>query len=185
MIYYFLIIFTVFSFFIAPYIGNASYIIHLKNGRQLTTSYYWLENQKVKFYIRGGTMAIEKDSVTKIEESPSILEECAELKGSGERSSEAPQESTKAASPQNPHEEVDLKDYQEKMAKLKNELNETLMRIEKATITKDAFLKDQAIEDNRKISAEMWSLTEELKQKNHGHLPADWWEGVGKSEFTR
>jgi hypothetical protein len=48
---------------------HASYIIHLENGGQLLTPQYWEEDNYVKFYIVGGTMGIEKNSVRKIERS--------------------------------------------------------------------------------------------------------------------
>lgn len=181
----FLIIFAVISFFIAPAIGNASYIIHLKNGGQLKTSHYWLENQQVKFYIRGGVMAIEKDSVGYIEESPVAIEDGSEAKTKEGDPAEVPKELTKDPLSQLSSGELNLKNYQERMAKLKDDLNKTLVRIQSATTKEDQAAKDDAIEDNRKISAEMWSLTEELKQKNDGHLPADWWEGVGQPKSTQ
>ena len=52
----------------------------------------------------------------------------------------------------------------------------------KATASKDEYAKEAAIEENRSFSAEMWKLTDELKAKNKGKLPDDWWEGVGREE---
>jgi hypothetical protein len=28
----------------------------------------------------------------------------------------------------------------------------------------------------------MYKLTDELKDRNNGRLPADWWQGIGKEE---
>ena len=95
---------------------------------------------------------------------------------------EAEQKAEEILSPQEPREKIDLKAYQDKMAKLKADINKTLTRIRKATTSKDLDATNEATEDNRKISAEMWKLTEELQEKNNGKLPADWWEGVGREE---
>lgn len=73
-----------------------------------------------------------------------------------------------------------MKAHQDKMAKLKADLNKTLTRLRKASTSKDLAAKDEATADNRKISAEMWKLTDELKAMNNGKLPIDWWEGVGR-----
>ena len=49
---------------------HASYIIHLENGGQFLTPQYWEEDNYVNFYIVGGTMGIEKNTVRKIEKLP-------------------------------------------------------------------------------------------------------------------
>jgi hypothetical protein len=52
-----------------PAVSDASYIIHLKNGGRFLTPQYWEEDNYVNFYIVGGMMGIEKNSVRKIERS--------------------------------------------------------------------------------------------------------------------
>ena len=165
-----------------PAVGDASYIIHLKNGGRLSTPHYWEENHILKFYIVGGVMGIEKKTVRKIEKRAVEAVKPYEVKAPDKRPAEAEPEAQKALSPQKPPVKIDLKAYQDKMASLKAEVNKTLTRIRKAAIGKDPVAKDEATADNRRISDEMWKLTEELKEKNDGKLPADWWEGVGREE---
>ncbi|MBU4581804.1 MAG: hypothetical protein KKH02_05220 [Proteobacteria bacterium] len=52
-----------------PAVSDASYIIHLENGGQLLTPQYWEEDNYINFYIAGGLMGIEKNSVRTIERS--------------------------------------------------------------------------------------------------------------------
>ena len=63
-----------------PAVSDASYIIHLKNGGRFLTSHYWEEDNYVTFYIAGGTMGIEKNSVRKIERSTLDLDGIYEVK---------------------------------------------------------------------------------------------------------
>ena len=63
-----------------PAVSDASYIIHLENGGQLLTPQYWEEDNYVKFYIVGGMMGIEKNSVRKIERSTIDLNGIYEVK---------------------------------------------------------------------------------------------------------
>jgi hypothetical protein len=166
------------SFFACPTLSHADYIIHLKHGGQFMTPKYWTDDGQIQFFVRGGTMGIERDTVKAIEKS--IIDDNHYQKSQPvqpiPQTSPAPDKTVKKGEP------VDLKAYQEKMAKLKTELNKTLSRIKKATAKDDTYEKDQATEENRRISAEMWSLTDELKGKNDGKLPGDWWAGVGQEE---
>jgi hypothetical protein len=45
---------------------GASYLLHLKNGNELRTSYYWEEDEEIKFFIYGGVAGIQKGFVTKV-----------------------------------------------------------------------------------------------------------------------
>ena len=146
------------------------------------TPHYWEEDNYVKFYIVGGMMGIEKNTVGKIEKSTVDVGEVYEVKTPGKLPAEAKPKAEETLSPQKPPEKIDLKAYQDKMATLKADINKTLTRIRKANTNKDLNAKDEATADNRRISAEMWKLTDELKEKNNGNLPADWWEGVGREE---
>lgn len=165
-----------------PAVGDASYIIHLKNGGRFLTPQYWEENHVLKFYIVGGVMGIEKKTVKRIEKSAIAVGEVFKGSTPEKLPAEAEPKAEKNLSPQKPSEKIDLKSYQDKMAKLKSDLNNTLTRIRKATANKDLGAKDEATAENRKISAEMWNLTNELEGKNNGKLPPDWWEGVGREE---
>ena len=160
----------------------ADFQILLKNGGEFLTGYYWYEKNEIRFYYLGGVVGIEKNAVRKIERSTIDLDGIYEVKMPEKRPAEAEQNAEMNLPPQKPSEKVDLKAYQDKMAKLKANLNKTLTRIRKADTNNDLVAKEEATADNRKISAEMWKLTNELEGKNNGKLPADWWEGVGKDE---
>ena len=71
---------------------------------------------------------------------------------------------------------VDLEYYKEKKSLLEAELNRTLDRLREATKNKDPKAKKNATDEMRKISAEIYDLTNELKKKNEGELPEGWWE---------
>jgi len=180
--------FILISFFSFPLFSHASYIIHLKEGGQLITSQYWEENGQIKFFVSGGMMGIDKNTVRKIEKSNIDASGYYESNKPDKISPQVDQtpenEIKKDALPDTnvKKEKVDLKAYQNKMAKLKSDINKTLTRIKKADTSNDQNAKEEATEDNKKISAEMWQLTDELKKKNNGKLPDDWWEGVGRED---
>lgn len=165
------------SFFSFIRFGEASYIIHLKHGGQFVTPQYWEDKGgMIFFFVKGGTIGIEKNTVKNIKK----------LNISDEGEPADKEKETPAGAGPLPdqkirkEEKVDLKAYENKMAKLKTALNKTLDRIKKADADNNQLEKDAAIEENRKISAEMWELTDELKEKNNGKLPVNWWEGVGR-----
>jgi hypothetical protein len=173
------------------------YVIRLKNGGSLATPMYWSDGGLIYFFYVGGTVGVEKQIIEKVEKYKgernfsvsSATPDTKETKGLPTLSSaaeklpaEADQKAEKNLSPQIPPVKIDLKAYQDKMAKLKADINKTLTRIRKADTSKDLIAKEAATADNRNISAEMWKLTEELQEKNNGKLPADWWEGVGREE---
>lgn len=72
--------FILISFFAFPLLSHASYIIHLKGGGQFITSKYWEEDGQIKFFVSGGMMGIDKDTVRKIEKSKTKPEDVYETK---------------------------------------------------------------------------------------------------------
>jgi len=185
--------------FLVPALGNASYLIRLKNGGQLTTPAYWTEGQWIFFYCVGGIAGMERREIDRIErdktydnlgtvgrdiekKAPPPPPKTEKPQEPGKLPAEAKPKAEEILSPQGPREKIDLKAYQDKMATLKADINKTLTRIRKASASKDMDEKEAATEDNRRISAEMWKLTDELEKKNNGKLPADWWEEVGRKE---
>ncbi len=50
-------------FIIYPSICFASYVIHLKDGREFVTDRYWEEGEQIKFKRYGGVIGIQKDLV--------------------------------------------------------------------------------------------------------------------------
>lgn len=62
-------------FIIYPSICFASYVIHLKDGREFVTDRYWEEGEQIKFKRYGGAIGIPKDLVRWIEEIKDLPEE--------------------------------------------------------------------------------------------------------------
>lgn len=182
--------------FLVPALGNASYLIRLKNGGQLATPAYWTEGKWIFFFCVGGTAGMERKEIDKIEKlktedgeyidkTPAIAgkKELPPLPPAAEKAkepekfpAEAAPKAEKSPSPKEPPEKIDLKAYQDKMAALKAEANETRARLREAIKNKDLDAEAKAAEDRRKISAETRKLTEELKEKNNGKLPVDWYD---------
>jgi len=52
---------------IYPSICFASYIIHLKDGRELVTDRYWEEGDQIKFNRYGGVIGIQKALLSEME----------------------------------------------------------------------------------------------------------------------
>ncbi|MHB8828463.1 MAG: hypothetical protein ACYC6Q_02885 [Syntrophales bacterium] len=50
-----------------PSAVHSSYLIHLENGGQFTTPFYWEDSGNIIFYVPGGLMGIEKTTVRGIE----------------------------------------------------------------------------------------------------------------------
>jgi len=176
--------FILISFFAFPLLSHASYIIHLKGGGQFITSKYWEEDGQIKFFVSGGMMGIDKDTVRKIEKSNIDANEYYEINKPEKASPQVDRTLEKAikkdAIPPDSaakKEKVDIKAYQDKMRKLKAELDKTLEIVREAEKNKDIDAERKARADLRQISTEIYNLTDELKEKNNGELPAEWWEG--------
>jgi hypothetical protein len=182
--------------FLVPALGNASYLIRLKNGGQLATSVYWTEGKWIFFFCVGGTAGMERKEIDRIEtlktEGGEYIDKTSAIAGNKELPplppaaekakepekipAEAEPKAEKILSPQEPRKKIDLKPYQDKMATLKAEANEARTRLREAIKNKDLDAEAKAAEDRRKIADETRKLTEELKEKNNGELPADWYD---------
>ncbi len=166
------------SFFVCPIGSHAAYIIHLKTGGQFVTPQYWEDKGgMITFFVAGGTMGIEKNTVKAIKQSKFDDDQPRSLEKASPKS--APSSTEAASKREAPPKKIDLKAYQDKMAQLKVELNKTLARIKAADKRNDTRAKEEAMEENRRISDEMWKITDEL-EKNNVKLPSDWWGGIGK-----
>lgn len=166
------------SFFVWPVGSHAAYILHLKSGGQFVTPQYWEEKGgMIFFFVSGGTMGIEKNTVKAIERTKLDEDQPRQTEQSMPRTTPSVPEAT--SKPKAALKQIDLKAYQDKMAKLKVELNKTLGRIKKAEERNDMRAKEEAMEENRRISDEMWKITDEL-EKSNVKLPSDWWGGIGQ-----
>lgn len=179
-----------------PALSLAEYIIHLKDGGQYTTRQYWHEGNQIKFMVSGGVIGFDKSEVQKIikvkdtaaegdkatpnvpeGDEPAVKEKTAPEIKAPKSTGEKPAKAVSGVKDK----KVDIAAYQAQMNKLKEAIEETLVRMKAADETKDMEARKEAEEDNRKISEQMWQLTNELKEKNNGVLPADWLKKVDKA----
>ncbi|HET8562499.1 MAG TPA: hypothetical protein VFM35_01375, partial [Candidatus Binatia bacterium] len=83
-------------------VGEAAYIIKLKNGNEFVTGRYWHEGRQIMFDIYGGVLGIDKALVTKIEESNTPTKpEARFLEATPDKASSAgkPEEPKKSSDP--------------------------------------------------------------------------------------
>ncbi len=155
-----------------PFFCFSAYTIHLKNGQVFETDHYWEEEGQIKFNRYGGVVGIEKNQVQEIRESDLVDDQKAV-----EEKTTRPAEAGKKERPP----KVDkakgrpFDEYYKKKKELKARLDEALKRLRKATRNKDKAAKEKAREEMRRFSGEIYRLTDELKEKNNGRLPDDWW----------
>ena len=177
---------------------DAYYLLRLKNRGMVTTPAYWFEGNKIHFYVSGGIASLEKREIDKIEDLEKEVSDYMQRTGAVAEKKEPPPlavagkatesekplistepKSEKGLSPQEPSEKMDLKPYVDKMTSLKAEANRAQERIRMAIKDKDLAAEAEAVADRRRISTEMRELTNELKEKNNGELPAGWFDRVG------
>ncbi len=56
------------GFLFCASVCTAAYLIHLKDGREITTSEYWEEGGQIKIHQYGGVVGISKEDVVSVEE---------------------------------------------------------------------------------------------------------------------
>ena len=60
------------AFMFCASVGSAAYLIHLKDGREITTHEYWEEDSQIKIKQYGGVVGIPKEDVSSIEETDDV-----------------------------------------------------------------------------------------------------------------
>jgi len=189
---YVLIVATL-AFLIYPSICAPSYVIELKNGRQLVVYQHWEEGSEIRFYFHGGVVAIPKHLVRSISESDmqygeavssvqdivieenidrgsiissSIIGETQGKKDGLEKETDSQKRKKDGV--------IEFEYYRERKLLLKAKLNESMVRFLEASGNKDSEAKKTAIQDMTKISGQIFDLADELEEKNRGLLP-EWW----------
>jgi len=180
-----------------PLLCSAYYVIHLRNGTKFITDYYWEKNNQTMFYIYGGLVGVEKNSIKEIVEVNSIYKENignerkeihsednanekqnifpSDKEKERNTKDTNPLSSTATAKNANINEKIDLEYYRRKMIELKSKLDTSLEKFRNASANKDQEAKGQALRETADISKQISDLSDELKAKNQGVLP-DWWE---------
>jgi hypothetical protein len=181
-----LILISVFAF---PLLSYASYIIHLKGGGQYITTKYWEEDDQIKFFVSGGTMGIDKDAVRKIEKSnlapdeDDAMNKPEKVSPQVDRTPEntikgnaLPPGSAAKGGKESQKEKINIQDYKKKKDQMTVELEGLIEKVKEANSLKDNEAKQKAQEEMRKVSSEIYKLTDEVTEKNEGKLPEGWWE---------
>jgi len=195
---------TVAVFIIYPSICFASYVIHLKDGREFVTDRYWEEGDQIKFKRYGGAVGIQKDQVKEIEEVEALPEEKEKVakpeaplaQVEDVKKSEVPEEAERvdtgkqgipegaekeagAEEEQSEKDESEEKSDDEQLYKnqriaLSLKVREALESYKRA---KELGDRDRITEEFRRvsqISSELGDLEKEVKARNGGILPS-WW----------
>jgi hypothetical protein len=169
----------------------ATYQLHLQNGNELRTSYYWEEGDEIKFYVYGGVAGIQKEFITRVtitkfnsKEDTGYKEEVVGSQTSSHRSGQKSTENSRyqagdsdstAEGSAQQGEVVDLKYYRQRKAILKEKLEDALQRNREATARQDQDAKEQTRREYLDFSKQIIALGDELKKRNKDVLP-DWWE---------
>ena len=106
------------SFFFCASVCYAAYMIHLKDGRDITTHEYWEEGGQIKIKQYGGVVGISKEDVVSIEEIDDP--ETIIVKSPPETKPEGADEKSEASQQKEGKEEKKEKPAQEKASKEKN-----------------------------------------------------------------
>jgi len=153
-----------------PFLCFSAYMIHLKNGQSFQTDRYWEDGGEIKFHRYGGVVGIKKDLVREIEEVD-LPEDKKAVKDKPIQPAEGAEKKEKKAEDAKP-----IHEYWAQKKALKVKLDEALKRLREATNRKDTTGKKQARKDMRKLSKEIYKLTDKVKEMNNGKLPDYWWQ---------
>jgi len=176
-----------------PGLSAASYLIQLRNGRQIATSQYWKEGQTIKFNTAGGIGGVPESAVLRIQTVEDTAE--SDLVGAAERQI-APQAERQIApqaerqiAPQAerqiaPRAEVqrdggktsklDLEAYRQKKEAIKSQLDMAVERYRDASSAHDPEEKSKIQREITSWSKQLFDLRDEVEQKNQGRLPEGW-----------
>lgn len=166
-----------------PALGNSSYLIRLKNGRQLATSAYWFEGRLIFFSIPGGTAGMERNAIAGVE-GYDTEDRLNTLPGNrGEVKKDLPPASAPSGKPpeqplpsktKEPEAKLDLKAYKDTKDRMTVEVEGLLEKMREAAGRRDNSTKEKIKEEMRAKSKQIYQLTDEVKKKNNGKLPEGW-----------
>lgn len=165
-----------------PDLSAASYLIRLKNGRQVATSEYWFEGTRIFFYTTGGIAGMDRSEIVGVEsdEVENRLNTAIVNKKKEENvlpPASAPTEKLQEKiQPINiSKDKIDLKQYTGEKDRMMVELDGLMEELRAATSRKDNDAKEKIREEIRAKSGKIYQLTDEVTKKNQGKLPEGWW----------
>ncbi len=188
-----LVIFLLFLTF--PAIGDAAYLIHLKNGGEFTTFRYWSDGDEIKLYVTGGIVGISKDSVRKIEKTELIYEERTaspekspdtvpaevepqiNVKVKDAPDADAKEEEVSAAGTagnETKSKEIDVAYHKRGKKALMEKYRQTREKLEDARNSRNKAAIRDVKKEIKEINNQLTDLALKLKEENNGMLPI-WW----------
>ncbi len=172
--------------FLVPALGNASYLIRLKNGGQFATPAYWTEGKWIFFYCVGGTAGMERREIDRIERDDTYDNMGAIGGNIGKKAPPLPPKTEKPPEPgetpqamepaKEVEEKVNIEAYRSKKDEMTVELDGLLEKQREATGMGDDEAKKKIQEEVIKLSKDIYKLTDDVTEKNKGKLPDGWWE---------
>ena len=152
-----------------PALSTASYLIQLRNGRQVVASRYWQEEHTIRFETDGGVASVAESAVLHIQP----LEELP--------ASEPPPAAEQPAAPtvegqrdQGQMSQLALEEYRQKKEEIRSQLKTTLERYREASNTHNTEAKATIQQEIAAWSKQLYDLADEVKQMNQGRLPEGW-----------
>ena len=152
-----------------PALSTASYLIQLRNGRQVVVSRYWQEEHTIRFETEGGVASVAESAVLHIQtieeppasEPPPAAEQHAAPTAEGQRD-------------QGQMSPLALETYRHKKEEIRSQLKATLERYREAASTHNAEAKATIQQEIAAWSKQLYDLTDEVTQMNQGRLPEGW-----------
>jgi hypothetical protein len=168
---------------LSPATGESSYIIHLKNGRQVSTPGYWTVGSYIYFHYPGGIVGFESATIARIEtdkrEFPAGSREAEPRKippppsGADAKTAKEPAGKPEAA-PDKP--KLDLREAAQQKDRMISELDNLSDRMRETYQTRDKAARDKIREEMRNLSGRIYELTDQVTEQNQGKLPDGWWQ---------
>lgn len=152
-----------------PGFSAASYRIELRNGRHVVTSQYWKQGSTIMFYTDGGVAGVAESTVLRIQavDDPTEpdLSRAAERKAAYSAAIQREKEQTR---------KMDVEAYRQKKEAMKAQIDTALERYREASSTHNNEEKTRIQREITAWSKQLFDLTDEVKQMNHGRLPEGW-----------
>jgi len=161
--------------YLTPASSHAIFSIELKNGRKISAENYRMEGNSMILYLKSGELRVPREEVKSILEIKEESEEQKEKKTEDvkEEKGDTPRKVEGAKSAKDPtfrKEEID--EYLKRKAEIGGRLEKAKAVYFDAT---DRSEKEKARQTMISIAREMFSLEEEILNRNKGVLP-EWWK---------
>jgi len=175
---------------IHPAICLSSYRIQLDNGNAVITPAYRQTETSVECYIPGGIVSLPNSIVASIEETDQPYIDGVTMRyGKPEPENKAVRMPKQAGDIKTQPDAIEpavaktvenraftMGYYVQRNRQLKERLNVALKLVRECSRSQDAEGKKAAQMAARKISRSIYALTDELRGRDSGVLPKDWWD---------